>query len=408
MRTLVLIAVLAGYFAVPQLPPARGTWPGLWGPSRNGQAVAAAPASLASAKELWRRTSAGGYSEVVFADGRAITMELRDGADFVVAFDGDTGRERWAARVGATYKGHDGSDDGPIATPFIDGDMVFAAGPHGVLVALDAATGAERWRQDLVRDFGATVATWGFAYSPLVVDGRVLMATGGPKSRGLLAFDRSTGRLAWSAGHAKAEGYSSPVLATIAGTPQVIVAAGDRVYAVAPADGSLLWSLAGLGADKAIANPPIVLPGDRVLYGDWNESVLLRITKQGSAFSAAEAWRSTRLRAYNGATVYRDGHLYAFAGPMLVCADADTGEIRWRERVGEGTLVAAGANLFLLGQTSGDLRLVRAVPSGYAELSRARVFTPDVRSVTGPSLAGNRMYLRNLREIVAYRWMSNP
>ena len=358
--------------------------------------------SVASAKELWRRRSAGGYAEVAVADGRAITMELRDGTDFVVALDAATGRERWAVRVGPTFKGHDGSADGPIATPAIDGDLVFAAGPHGVLVALDAATGTERWRHDLVREFGATVPAYGFAPSPLVEGGLVLITTGGPNSRGLLAFERATGRLAWNTAHARAVGYSSPVLAMLAGTRQVVAAAGDRVFAVSPRDGTLLWSIAGLGADKELSNPPIVLPGDRVLYSSWDESVMLRIARQGSALVATELWRSPRLRAYNGPTVHRDGLLFAFVGPWLVCADATTAEIRWREKIGEGTLVGLGAHLLVLGQTSWDLRVVRASADGHAELSRTRVFTPEVTSVTGPAIAGGTIYLRNLQEIAAF------
>ena len=222
MRKLVVTAVMA-LSAVwsPTAHSRPASWPGLWGPSRNGES-AAGPTSLAPANELWRRKSAGGYAEVAVADGRAITMELREGSDFVVALDAATGRERWAVRVGQTYKGHDGSADGPIATPAIDGDLVFAAGPHGMLVALDAATGAERWRHDLVREFGAKVPAYGFAASPLVENGLVVIATGGPDSRGLLAFERATGRLAWNTAHAKAVGYSSPVLATLAGTRQVV------------------------------------------------------------------------------------------------------------------------------------------------------------------------------------------
>ena len=404
MRKLVLAVVFAANALTIGLAQTRTVaWPGLWGPSRNGESTSAAPASLAAAKELWRRKSAGGYSEVAAADGRAVTMELRDGADFVVAFDAESGREQWAVRVGPTFKGHTGSSDGPIATPAIDRDLVFAVGPHGLLVALDATTGAERWRHDLVREFGATVPAYGFASSPLPVNGRVLISTGGPNSRGLLAFDRVTGRLAWSAAHAKSAGYSSAVLGTLAGTRQVVAAAGDRIFAVSPGDGALLWSIAGLGADKELANPPIVLPGDRVLYSSWDESVMLRITRQGSAFTATEAWRSPRLRAYNGPTVHRDGLLFAFVGPWLVCADVDKGEIRWREKIGEGTLVGLGSQLLVLGQTSGDLRLVAASPDGYRELSRTRVFTPEVTSVTGPSVTPNRIYLRNLQEIVAFR-----
>jgi outer membrane protein assembly factor BamB len=403
VRRLALAVLAVGVAALTVVAqPRPASWPGLWGPSRSGESPSLIPAGLGSARELWRRTSAGGYAEVAVAGGRAITMELRGGADYVAAFDAESGRERWAARVGPTFQGHDGSADGPIATPAIDGDLVFAAGPHGVLVALDAATGRERWRHDLVRAFGATVPPYGFAPSPLVENGLVIVPTGGAKSRGLLAFDRATGRLAWSAAHAAADGYASAVAATVAGTRQVIAGAGDRMFAVSPADGRLLWSIAGLGADRVLANPPQVLPGDRVLYSAWEESAMLKVTRQGGALSATELWRSPRLRAYNGPSAYRDGLLYAFVGATLVCADAETAEIRWRERIGEGTLVGAGPHLLVLGQTSGDLRLVRASRDGYAELSRRRVFTPDVTSVTGPSVVGGRLYLRNLKEIAAF------
>lgn len=377
------------------------SWPGLWGAARNGDlpSVTAAPREI---KELWRRPTTGGYSELAVAGGRAITTELRGGEDFVLALNADTGRELWSARLGPVYKGHDGSDDGPIATPAIDGDLVFAVGPHGALAAFDSATGRERWRHDLVAEFGAVVPTYGFAASPLVEQRLVIVPTGGADSRGLLAFERATGRLAWNVAHARTPAYASAVAATVGGIRQVVAAAGDRVFAVSPRDGRILWSIAGLGADQALANPPLVLPGDRILYSSWDQSVLLQIATNGTVQQASELWRSTRLRAYNGPTVHRNGSLFAFAGPMLACADAATGEIRWRERIGEGTLIGLGDHLLVLGDTSGDLRVVRAATDRYAELSRTRVLTPDVRSVTGPSVVAGRMFLRNLREMAAF------
>ena len=376
-------------------------WPGLWGPARNGESRSA-PDAPRVGREAWRRSVAGGYSEVAVAGARAITTELRRGDDYVVALDAATGRERWSARIAPTYKGHDGSADGPIGTPAIDGGDVFATGPNGHLLALDAATGKERWRHDLVREFDAQIPGWGFGSSALVVDDLVIVPTGGPRSRGLLAFDRATGRVKWNALHAKSPAYASAVLATIGGVRQIVAAAGDRVYAVAPADGRLLWSIAGLGAATDLATSPIVLPDDRVLYSSWDETVMLKISREGDALRAAEVWRSPRLRAYNGPTIYRDGSLFAVVGPQLVCADAATGEVRWRERTGEGTLAGMGPHLLLLGHTSGDLRVVKASPAGYAEVSRTRVFTPDVSSVTGPSVAGGRVYMRNLREMASF------
>ena len=383
-----------------QTPDRAAAWPGLWGPSRSGEA--AAPAAAPALKELWRVPVAGGYSEVAVTGDAAVTMELRNGDDVVVKRDAATGRERWAVRVAPTYKGHDGSDDGPIATPAIDGADVFAVGPHGQLVALDLATGRERWRHDLVREFGAEVPDWGFGSSPLVTGNLVVIPSGGAKSRGLLAFDRAGGKLVWSAPHSTTRGYSSPVLATIGGVRQIVGVAGDRVYGVAPADGRVLWSLAGPDPKDVVSNSPIVLPGDRVLYGTWNHSVLAKVTRTGEAFSAAEVWRSTRLRAYNGPTLHRDGLLYAFTGPQLLCVDAATGTVKWQERMGAGTLMGLGAYLVVLGQTSGELRIVRVSADRYDEVSRMSVLKPEVMSVTGPSLAGGRLFIRNIRELAAF------
>ena len=145
-----------------------------------------------------------------------------------------------------------------------------------------------------------------------------------------------------------------------------------------------------------------MLPGDRVLVTAWDQSLLLQITSTDGVFTAVERWRSPRLRAFNGPSIYRDGRVFGFAGPQLICMDAATGEVRWRERTGEGTLVGLGGHLLLLGQTSGDLRVLRASPDRFSEVFRARVLTPDTPSVTGPSVADRRLYVRNIREIAAF------
>ena len=82
--------------------PSAQSWPGLSGPARNGESPAPFAATTPVARELWRRPVTGGYSEIAVAGGHAITMELRAGADFVVALDPATGREQWSTRVGGT------------------------------------------------------------------------------------------------------------------------------------------------------------------------------------------------------------------------------------------------------------------------------------------------------------------
>ena len=374
-------------------------WPGLWGPSRNA-VTSALPSAPRSARHLWHRSSQGGYSELAIAGQRIITMDLRDGVDHVIALDANTGKDIWATRVGPTYRGHDSSEDGPIATPTIDGADVFAVGPHGVLIALDLKTGRERWRHDLRTAFGAEMPGWGFAASPLVEGQLVIVASGGTKSPGLLAFDRTSGKLRWSALPGLSPGYSSAVAATLAGTRQVIVVR-DRVAAVSPADGRELWSSRGLPGKEEILNSALVLPSDRVLLTHSNESWLVRIARRDNRLIAEEVWRSPRVRVMMSPAVYVNGSLYAFSGAQLACIDPDTGETRWRERTDNGTLAAAGTTLFLLTR-AGDLIIADASPEGYRERSRTRAFSSGGSTVTGPSIADGRLYIRSTKEMAAF------
>jgi outer membrane protein assembly factor BamB len=403
MPYLLLAALLLASAPPPQNGGAGPSWPGVWGPSRNGTAVSAGiPARPSGLKELWRRRTQGGYSEIVAHGAALFTGEARDGTDYIVSMEAATGKERWRAALGQTYRGHDGSHDGPIATPAVDGNDVFAVGPHGTVVAIDAGSGKERWRHDLVTGYGAAAPIYGFGTSPLIEGDAVLVQTSGENSRGLLAFDRASGKLLWNARHGVRGGYSSPSAGVAAGVRQIVASAGDTVFAVSPADGTLLWSVKGLGDPEQVTNPPQFLAYDRVMVSSWGESVVLKVSRSGSTLSAAEVWRSPRLRASYSPSIYRDGHFYGFSGPFLLCVDAATGDVRWRQRTYEGTLIGAGANLFVLSRASGELMVVEASPKAYSQLMTAPVFTPGSASYTGPSVVGNRMYLRNVEEIVAF------
>lgn len=50
---------------------------------------------------------------------------------------------------------------------------------------------------------------------------------------------------------------------------------------------------------------------------------------------------------------------------------------------------------------AGNLHVVQASPAGFTEVIRAAVFTPGATSMTGPSIAGRRIFVRNSEEIVA-------
>ena len=78
--------------------------------------------------------------------------------------------------------------------------------------------------------------------------------------------------------------------------------------------------------------------------------------------------------------------------------DAETGAERWKARgYGKGTLILADGHLIVLGE-KGNLAIVEARPDAHVQVASAKVLSD--RCWTSPSLAGGRLYLRNMAEIV--------
>ena len=402
--SLARLVALCVLLAVPR--PARSdesgadAWSQLWGPSGNGMASASVRlAPSVRLREVWRRPVGSGFSAVSLAGTRGYTG-LSDGpSDFLAAIDLKTGRELWRTRLGETYRGHDGSKDGPISTPAVDGSRVFIVGPRGLLLAADAATGKELWRVDLATDLAAPTPFYGFGTSPLVVGHLVVVAAGGEKNN-LAAFAKDTGKRVWSVSHSKAVNYATPALATIGGVRQILVLANDRLLGVKPEDGSLLWSQA-TGWTEEASRAPVALPGDRVLITGWGEAKLFQVKSEGGTLSATEMWKSPRLKNSYSPTVFHEGHIYGMNRDYLTCIDPATGDAVWRHKVYGGSLILVDGHAVILGDSSGDLRVGRLTPKGFEEKAKRPVFNAGATSSTGPSFQGNRIYMRNVEEMVA-------
>src|SRR4029450_13836175 len=97
-----------------------------------------AGASTLKAREVWRKPLGSGFSGVSVGGARGYTA-LSDGTrDQAIAFDAGSGKELWRTPLGDTYRGHDGSRDGPISTPTVEAGRVLLVAPRGHLYALDA------------------------------------------------------------------------------------------------------------------------------------------------------------------------------------------------------------------------------------------------------------------------------
>lgn len=407
---LLLAAVLS---AAPSIPPAlAGDWPGFRGPNHDGSAARGSRFAAGEGAPVvrWRARIGSGYSGVAVAGGRAVTMFSDGRNDVLAAFDEASGKEAWRITIAETFDGQAGSFDGPISTPAIADGRVFALGPRGQLVAVDLARGRELWRVDLPVREGARAAEHGFASSPVVAAGVLVVQIGAPQGRAIAGFDPGTGRRRWTVGDDSVQ-YQSPAVVRV-GRREVVVAVGDaRVAGIDPATGRVLFEQAHGGEPVWIsaASAVPVPAGDGRLFvkTHLDKATMYRLVESGGGVSLETLWSAPVLRQSYAVPVYREGHLYGMNGrTTFMCVDAATGEIRWRTREpGDGwpTLVA-GQIVFVTKERT--LHVGPASPQGWSERARLDLFA-DL-AWTAPTVAGDSVYARSLGELVRVDWKAEP
>jgi len=386
------------------------TWPQWRGPTRDGFVRGTAwPTSLAEdrLKLAWHVDLAPGYPGPIVAADRVFVAETKDQKlEIVRALDRETGRELWAAEwPGAMSVPFMAKRNGDWirSTPAYDGQSLYVAGMRDVLVCLDAATGAQRWRVDFVEQFKTPLPAFGFVCSPLVVGDHVFVQA----AAGFCKLDKRTGQIVWrvltDGGGMFGSAFSSPLLATICGQEQLLVQTRQKLAGVVPESGQVLWSQdipAMLGMN--ILTP--TLWGDSIFttaYGGGSQ--LLGIKRQADGFQAETVWK-TPLQGYMSTPVVIDGHAYLhLRNQRFTCVELATGKQKWTTQpYGQyWSLVAQHDRILALDQR-GELLLIRATPDKFELLDSRKVSEQETWGHL--AVSGDQVFVRELKRISAYLW----
>lgn len=337
------------------LPPAvrNAAWPQAGGNPAHFMGHLAAGEHLA---EAWKAGigEGGGYRRIIMAQpvalgGRVFTM---DSDAEVSSFSLATGQRSW--RVDTKPKDNDDSTNvgGGLG---VDGDTVYAVNGLSALVALDAATGKERWRHDL----GVPGRS-----APMIADGRVFVSTIDDR---LFAFVAADGRQLWTyqAAEPVTAMLGQPAAAYYRGL--VVAGFGSGELACLRADsGSVVWT-DGLGASQG-----------RATVADF--------------------------LSIRGLPVIANGLVFAISmGGLLVCNDAPTGRRVWERQVaGEDTPYIAGDWMFII-STQQEIAAVNINDGRISWITQLpRWEDPDKRKNTltwyGPLLVADRLVVTGTSE----------
>ena len=319
-------------------PSSSHDWPGFLGPHRNGKSdERGLPATWPPEGPaiVWQAAVGTGYAAPAISGGRLFHFGRVENNARLACLDARTGAEQWTCDYPTAFEDMLGYNNGPRATPDVDGDHVYTFGAEGVLQCVRVADGQMVWRIDTTKDFGVVKNFFGVGSTPLIYGDLLLVCVGGSppdsptdvysanghvESNGsaVVAFDKATGAVRWKTGNELAS-YSSPVLAKIGGRDIVFMFARGGLMAIDPAKGETIaefpWRSRKL--ESVNASTPVVV-GNEIFISETYElgSALVRFT--GSAFE--EVWtdrdrrRNQAMALHWNTPIEHDGYLYGSSG----------------------------------------------------------------------------------------------
>ncbi len=405
------------------------SWPSFRGPQASGvQDGHATPAAWDVAKKenvRWSTEIPGlaHSSPIVWGERVFVTTAERDGeAELKVGLYGDIAPvadegvhrfrvyclERGSGKVLWSETAHEGvpkvkrhtKGSHAASTPATDGERVVAFFGSEGLYAYDLE-GKLLWSKDLgLLDSGYYVvpaAQWGFASSPVIHDGLVVVQCDVQKDSFLAALKAETGEEVWRTRRSEVPTWSTPTIDVREGRRQVIVNGYKHIGGYDLASGAELWKLVG-GGDIPVPTP-VVSSGLVFItnaHGQMAPIYAIDAMAEGQVGTGEDdpfmLWFQPRRGNYMQTPLVYSDLLYCCSDAgVLACFDPASGEERYRQRLGSGNTgftasgVAADGKLYFTSE-EGEVHVVKAGPEfevlATNELGETCMATPAVAAGT--------------------------
>lgn len=403
---LVAIVAFTGLTAVVGGQSATPDWPQWRGPNRDGTLASfVEPKPWPDAlTQRWKIPVGTGYATPIVIGNRVYAFSRQGANEVMRGIDAASGKVLWESSYAAPFVQNPAAarhGPGPKSTPSFANGRLFTMGMSGIVTAFDAASGKQLWQKPVPQ----VPQLYHTGQSPLVDRDVMILHVGGQDRGALTAFDQATGAERWS-WTGDGPSYSSPVIAEIGGTRQLIALSQKSLVGVDPANGQLLWSVPFESRSSTNAITPMVFGGQTVIIsGQGKPLTAYTVARRGNQWAADLTWENPQLSlAFTNGILVRDAFfsMTTLNSGQFFWADAKSGTAMWTSeprQAGNAAIVRAGDLLFVL-KEDGQLIVARNTPGAFVPLKTYTV--ADSATWAAPAISGNRIFVKDVETLALW------
>lgn len=336
----------------------------------------------------------------------------------LLALDSASGRQLWNVvghKAIPRVKRHPKSTHAN-STPATDGRHIVAIFGSEGLFCFDT-NGHRIWTKDLgpmdSGYFASPTAQWGFASSPVIHQGKVVVLCDVQTNSFLAAFEITSGREIWRIPRADVPTWGTPTAVEADGGTQIVVNGWKHSGGYDFATGKERWRLTGGGdipvPTPIVANELIILTS---AHGKLRPMRAIRASARGDITplapgdtNSAIAWVHPRQGNYMQTPIVVSNRVYGCSDSgVLTCFDLNSGAIKYSERLSSGSQgysaspVSDGRHLYFSSETG----KVLVVPVGNKFSVTATNDLTEICMAT-PALRSGAIFFRTRAGVLAIR-----
>ncbi len=424
--TAIFLVAIALAAPTPKDAATGSDWPQWRGPNRDGKSAATGIVFPKSGpKLLWETAKVGaGYGSPAVVGNHVYIIggsgNKAGAEESLRCLNLADGKELWKLDLSTTPgRFSDGWGGGPRSTPTVADNHIYVLGATGDLVCA-TLDGKKVWSKNLVKDFGGKIPNWGYAESPLVDDGHVVVTPG--SDTGMVALDAKTGKTAWECKEfSDAAGYSSIVPMMLGGKKLYIQQTMSHAIGVFAKDGKLAFSTGDIKRRTAVIPTPVI-SGEYVFFtaGYGAGCECYKLSLDGDKVNADQVFSNKAITNHHGGVIGQGdfvfGHSDSGSGWTMLNLKTKDADVAWKStKLGKGSVTYADGLFFCYEERSGDLAVVKATPDTKEWTEVGRMSLPS-KSTTRPNsgkvwphpvIAQGRLFLRDYDKLFVFDLKSN-